>query len=242
MKKYFLPLLALSIFSALNAGAQAGYLPGNWVEVNRATPKGHRIPFSDTLKLNFMIGNEYTRFRNTGFIYKGSYTVTGNKLDLGSMVFIIDKADASFLTLHDAQGIYQFIHYTPAGTQVASNQLPISRSPDATPAGAPPANLSALTGKWEVYKRTATSHPDHIDYTQQLQSIDIKPGKNDTLGLVYPSSNNLVAAWAVTGYNNGVIQFRGANIRQLKVISFDGRELIAESDGVTYFFRQFGNR
>jgi hypothetical protein len=101
--------------------------------------------------------------------------------------------------------------------------------------------MERLMGKWEVYKRTASTTLPEIDYTRIVREINIRPRK-DTVGTVGAAKDmDGRPSWKIDRYDNGILycssEKKGS--RQLKVMRCSDGELIVQEDVFTYFFKQF---
>ncbi|MBS1772706.1 MAG: hypothetical protein JST82_07595 [Bacteroidetes bacterium] len=211
----------------------AGQLTGNWREVSRRNAGNQNINFADTIFVEFRQGNEYVWHKIGSFIYRGTYTKSGNALDLGMRNFDIISNDGYNLTMTDGTAIYEFESYVPVPS------APEYRAPEVYD---PVNSLRQMVGHWSVYKRTnGNIKPADIDYTRQLKMIDIY--NNDGQGIMGDFFGQRDAdnapSWYVESYNNQIIYCYGKDRRQFHVIKCQDNELIIEENGTTYYFKQF---
>jgi len=230
MKKILLittALLSIAIY------AESKDLKGDWREVKRMRAKtGESISFTDTMFFKFTEGNEYISQKKAGFIYKGTYKMDDNTLDMGARVYTVLKHTKATLKLQDEAGIYEFELYTPG----SSNAL----LPD-EPAAIPVTDITQMKGHWSEFKRTSKRTIQEIDYQRLIKMIDIFSKFQDgNYGYVFATKdadNN--PSWHIDSYSNGVLHCSGRDKRELKVLRCQDNELRIEEDGITYFFRRF---
>jgi hypothetical protein len=234
MKKFFSLTLALAPFVALCEDKNS--LVGNWKEISR-TPAGSKssTSFKDTIKIEFLIGNEYVWQKSGGFIYKGTYKVSNNNLDMGSRFFTIVSKNNSSIKLKDETATYELVRYTPTSEQTV---LP----PD--PVAAPVRSIEQMKGHWSVFKGTQDKTVPAIDYKRKIKMIDITGdiAGDGKLGIVFSTKDSDTApSWYIESYNasNQTLNVNGKDRRTLKVLKCESNELVIEEDGMTYFFRQF---
>src|SRR5690606_6214807 len=104
-------LLIALLAAPLLAGAQS-QLAGNWKETRRMAANGTLMPFSDTLKLEFLTGNEYLWQKGGSFQYRGTYKIVNDELDFGMARFHIAEKTGNRLLLQDETGIsYELAAY-----------------------------------------------------------------------------------------------------------------------------------
>lgn len=238
MKAFLALLFSISL---LAGGASARELSGAWKEAARSGPSG-TIAFTDTMRVQFLIGNEYTWSKPMGFIYRGTYKLSDKALDMGSRYYTIVKMEDDRMVLSDKQGQYTFVRDREAGT-ARSDQSAASHGDRATTGTAysgPPRSIDALMGKWEVYKRTASEVQKTIDYSRQLRVIELKKNDGGEQGLVFAANDmQNKPSWYMDRYEDGTIYCKGRDARQLKVLHLADGELVIGEGDVTYFFKQF---
>lgn len=217
-------------------------LSGAWKEVGRTDAKKTAIPFTDTMRVRFLIGNEYTWSKPMGFIYRGTYKVTDKALDMGSRYYTIVAMGNDRMVLSDKGGQYTFVRDNEAAATHTDNSEASSSDRAAAPEGysGPPANIDAMMGRWEVYKRTASEVQKTIDYSRQLRVFELKMNDGGQQGLVYAANDmQNKPSWYVDRYDNGILYCKGRDKRQLQVLHLANGELVIGEGDVTYFFKQF---
>jgi hypothetical protein len=235
--KSFLILLTLTV--SLQSSARE--LTGSWKEVARSGPGGS-VAFTDTMRVNFLIGNEYTWSKPMGFIYRGTYKLTNKALDMGSRYYSIVSMSDDRMVLSDKLGQYTFVRDRNAGVMQSDQSAAAHGERAHAPEGysGPPANLNALMGRWEVYKRTASEVQKEIDYSRQLRVIELKKNKGGEQGLVFAANDmQNKPSWYIDRYKGGTIYCKGRDARELKVLHLANGELVIGEGNVTYFFKQF---
>jgi hypothetical protein len=245
--KHFITCTALTL-AALSAAAKEKKAPdvmGSWKETSRMGRDKATIAFTDTMYTDFLIGNEYTTGRKTGFLYKGTYKVTAGTLDLGMRMYNITESAPKRLVLQDDGGYYVWERYEKPDPRVENSSAAASgsrghRESDFTDQRV---SLSQLKGKWEVFKRTSSETMPEINYKKLLHTLDIKgAGISDSSGIYAAADPNRIPGWYVTRYDNNTIYCSGpSGSRELKVLKCVDGELIVQEGIVTYFFKQFRN-
>ncbi|OJW82124.1 MAG: hypothetical protein BGO69_16135 [Bacteroidetes bacterium 46-16] len=232
MKKALLittALLSLAIYG------ESKDITGDWKEVKRMSAKtGTSIAYTDTMFFRFMSGNEYVSQKKGGFIYKGTYKMENNTLDMGARFYTILKHTKTTLKLKDDGGIYEFVMYTP--------QDGMSKLPD-EPKAAPVTDITQMKGHWSEFKRTSDHTIQEIDYQRLIKMMDIFTHFEDgNWGYVFATrdaDNN--PSWHIDSYDSKsqVLHCSGRDSRDLKVMKCQDNELVLEEKGITYFFRRF---
>jgi hypothetical protein len=240
--KRLLPLLLLVPSFAFGGDKNKPIdLTGSWKETRRMDLNKQAIPFTDTVRMKFMVGNEYLWMKPNTFQYRGTYKANAASLDLGMRAFTALEMTPSRMVLKDELGIYEFSRYKEMPAQednaAATNgdRAKMEESYDGVK------DIGKLTGKWEVYKRTSAVQMSNIDYNRILKIVKIsaKP-LADSLGGVYAATDRENApSWYVKKFENSTLFCGGKDSRELKVLKCDGKELVIQEGNVTYFFKQF---
>lgn len=207
-------------------------LSGSWKEVKRSKEDRSAIDFKDTIKLEFLVGNEYIWHKQGGFIYRGTYKIEDKTLDIGMRIFTILEKKSGRLILQDEAAIYEFAPYKEPAKD---------GTPKKEEVFAPVTNIGQMAGHWSAFKRTSDHVQQDIDYTRQLKMIDIYATPQDgKLGLFYAQRDaDQAPSWYVESYANQTIYCGGKDKRQFKVIKCQDNELIIQEDGITYFMKKF---
>ena len=239
MKNLFLcaALLAL-LLSPRQSSARE--LTGAWKETARSNAAGS-IAFTDTMRIQFLMGNEYTWSKPMGFIYRGTYKLSDKALDMGSRYYTIVKMEDDRMVLSDKVGQYTFErdNSAPRADQSAATNGSRAAGAEGGYSG-PPASIGALMGRWEVYKRTASEVQKSIDYSRQLRVIELKRNDGGEQGLVFAANDmQNKPSWYMDRYENGTIYCKGRDGRELKVLHLADGEMVIGEGVVTYFFKQF---
>lgn len=234
MKNLFLAVLLLS--SAFITHADK--FTGSWKEVRRSDVSGKAIPYTDTLRVQFKVGNEYLWMRPNAFQYRGTYTVSGNMLDLGIRTLQVITATKEKLVLKDEGGTYELARYEE-GTMREDNTAAANGDRAKTSVEAIGIrNPAQLQGTWEVYKRTNSGAKEAIDYSRILRKLVI--GSGGTNGSIFSAEDALnKPSWTIERVADNTIYCKGRDARMLKVLSAGNGELILQEGTVTYFFKQF---
>jgi hypothetical protein len=211
---------------------ERGELTGNWREISRRNINNRYINFSDTILIDFLQGNEYVWHKKGSFIYRGTYIKDANTIDIGMRYFNIISNEGNYLVLSDGTGIYEFEYYIPD---------PYDPGVIKPEVYAPVHNIQQMAGHWSVFKRTSTYRPNEIDYTRQLKMVDFYSHQEDGAWGDFFSQRDAdnAPSWYVEHYANQTVYLNGRDRREFHVIKCEDNELIMESEGVTYYFRQF---
>jgi hypothetical protein len=197
-------------------------MTGNWKEVSRTPNGGRAADFKDTIKIEFLMGNEYVWQKKGGFIYKGTYKIENNKLDMGARVFSLISRDNNSIKMKDEAATYELVRYTPTSEQTVL----------------PP----EMKGHWSVFKGTQDKTTPAIDYKRKIKMIDITGdiAGDGKLGMVFSTKDaDTAPSWYIESYSNQTLYVNGKDKRYLKVLKCENNELVIEEGGMTYFFRQF---
>ncbi len=226
-------ILATVLMPTLSFAGDKNKLSGNWREVSRKTIKNEVVSYKDTIKMEFLPGgNEYIWQKAGGFIYRGTYKLEANALDIGMRYFTIVSRSNNKMVLKDDGGIYEMETYTP---QVNSPQAKRQE------VFAPVNSVQQMAGHWSVFKGTGAQKVDAIDYSRQIKMVDIYPSQQDGKWGAFFSRKDAdnAPSWYVQSYSNQTLYLNGKDSRQFKVLKCENNEMILEEDGVTYYFRQF---
>jgi hypothetical protein len=211
-------------------------LIGNWKEISR-TKTGSRTttPFTDTIKIQFIMGNEYVWQKSGGFIYKGTYKINKSELDMGSRLFTIVSSNDNNIKIKDETATYELVRYTPTDGTTA---LPPEK------AAGPVRNIDQMKGHWSVFKGTQDKTVPAIDYSRKIKMLDITGDEagDGKLGMVFSTKDaDTAPSWYIESYSpsDQVLRVNGKDRRTLKVLKCEKNELVIEEAGMTYFFRQF---
>lgn len=219
------------LFASFTAAAQKDALSGHWKEVSRFAGNGKSIEFADTIKMNFLPGQEYTWMKKNGFVWRGTYKVEKQTLDMGSRIFTIVQNSKSKLVLKDGEAAYEFAPYE----EMANSKLP----PEAAPL--PVTSMAQMAGKWDVFKRTSSVTQQKIDYTTQVKSITVFGEKDEAGNYGYVAAGSDPSAspsWQIKKFENGKLYCNGKSDRVFEVVKAE-KELILKEGPITYFFKQF---
>jgi len=225
--------LVILAFLLLPLCSFADQLSGKWKEVKRWKLDKTAVSYTDTIHIEFLIGNEYIWQKQGGYIYRYTYKVNGKKLDIGMKIFDIVDRSSNKITLKDDMGIYEFApDLTPT---MKPTELPKEAAPQAV------ANTDPMLGKWSVFKATSEKTQATVDYDRRVKKVIITnaPGK---IGQVYGSHDGDDApSWYVESYSqtDQVLHCNGKDKRDFKVIKCENNELVISNEGITYFLRQF---
>jgi len=213
------------------AHAQSNSLSGNWREVRRTDARGEAMEFQDTIKINFLEGNEYTWLKKGGFIYRGTYKIENNALDMGSRYFKIEKRQSDKLVVSDDAATYEFRPYSEAPRTV------VPKEEDARPVR----EVAEIAGKWKVFKGTSTEKMKELDLSTRVKTVMIfdRPDSEGNIGYVSAGKDPQgKPSWKIERLENGVLYCGGKSPRRFEVSHRDN-ELILREGHMVYFLKQF---
>lgn len=231
MRKILLLLLLSLPFSGFCKGKDQ--LAGNWREVRRLNPAKQHINYSDTIFFQFLTGNEYIWQKAHGMIYRGTYKLEHDVLDIGRAQFdVVEYKKNKRLVLRNEAGTFEFAPYTP------TNQMVPGRAPEKY---GPVTSINQMVGTWDKFKGTSSTTQQQIDYTRTVKKVEIfsRP-QNGKLGYIYAGRDGENSpSWYVESFSNATLYCNGKDRRQFKVLKAENNELIIEENGFTYFLRRF---
>lgn len=229
MKHIFLLLvivLPLSIFGKGN-----DHLKGHWRETGRWTTGEQELEYSDTMFFSFTPTGEYTWQKAGGFIYRGTYKVENNNLDIGMQYYSILDKQMNKLILKDQNSIHQFEPYIPQ--KVESDPRPKENYRRL-------AEIRFAAGEWEKYKGTSDKKQQSINYDRSIKKVVIFDEAEDgKWGYVYAGNDGNEPSWYIESYSNDIMYLNGKDLREVKVLNMKDNELILKEDGFNYFMRRF---
>ena len=154
---------------------------------------------TDTIYFQFLTGNEYVWQKAKGFIYRGSYKMENNSLDIGMRQFTILEHKGKKLVLKDEGGIYEFVPGGPA------NQMVAGAEPEKYK---PVTSINQMVGQWDKFKGTSKTTQQQIDYTRAVKKIEIFSSPQDgKLGYIYAGRDGEnMPSWYVESFSNGTAQ------------------------------------
>lgn len=224
-------LLAALVAAPLFSLAQNNALSGNWVEVRRSDVRGAAMDFNDSIKINFLPGNEYTWLKKGGFIYRGTYKIENGMMDMGSRQFKLLGRSDNKITLADDAAVYEFRPYTDP----VRRKLPNGTTPE------PVADISQLVGTWKVFKGTSSSTMKELDLSTRVKTVMIfdRPDQDGDIGYVSAGKDPKgKPSWKINKFENSILYCNGKTVRLFEVMKAD-KELILREDNMTYFMKQF---
>lgn len=224
-------IIGLLLFSITTQAQKKDAFSGLWKETNRTTTAGKAIAFTDTIKMNFLTGQEYTWAKKNGFVWRGTYKVEKGMLDLGSRMFAIVSQSKDKLVLKDEENEFTFAPYQEAAIAKLQQEA----------APLPVTSLSQMAGKWDVFKRTSSVTQQKIDYTTQVKSINIYDQKDDAGNYGYVAGGSDASSspsWFIQKFEDGKLYCAGKSQRVFEVVKAE-KELILKEGTTTYFFKQF---
>jgi len=108
MKRLLFVLLLIPAFAFGGDKNKPIDLTGSWKETRRMDLNKQAIPFTDTVRMKFMVGNEYLWMKPNTFQYRGTYKANNTSLDLGMRSFTALEMTPGRMLLKDELGIYEF--------------------------------------------------------------------------------------------------------------------------------------
>lgn len=224
-------LFLLAITGSFISSAQNNSLSGNWREIRRTDSRGDNMELRDTIKINFLEGNEYTWLKKGGFIYRGTYKIENGALDMGSRYFKIVKQGKDRLVLSDDAATYEFRPYTAPERRELKKEAPAERVYEAR----------NIAGKWKVFKGTSTATLKEIDLSNRIKTVMIfdRPDNEGDIGYISGGKDPQgKPSWKINRLENGILYCNGKSVRVFEV-SRTNVELILKEGEQTTFLKQF---
>lgn len=213
-------------------------LTGSWKETRRSSATKDAVNYTDTVRIDFLIGNEYVWQKDMGFMNRGTYKLTPTTLDMGARFFSINRLTDNLMVLRNDVGIYEFTRYKKRTGEDNDKAQSSDRANKSEATGV--IKKENLAGNWEVYKRTSSVTLAKIDYTRILKTATILYENGNISGSLKaaemkPGSDT----WNILRYENQTIYCSGPDERTFKVLQATSSELVLEEANITYFFKQF---
>lgn len=224
-------ILLLAVATPLLSEAQNNSLSGNWREIRRTDTRGENMPFSDTIKVNFLTGNEYTWLKKGGFIYRGTYKIENGALDMGARYFKIVSRGNDRLVISDDAATYEFRPYTDAPRTIVPKEAPAT----------PVQSIGEIAGKWKVFKGTSSKTLKELDLSTRPKTVMIfdAPDSEGDIGYVSAGKDpQNRPSWKINRFENGILYCNGKTVRLFEVSKTDD-ELILREGEQTFFLKQF---
>lgn len=240
MKRIFLLLLMLLPLAAFcDDKTKPVNLTGSWKEVKRMSLKNEPISYTDTIRIKFLVGNEFLWYKGNSMGMRGTYTATKAVVDLGMVTFNVQQMNHEMMLLKSEDAIYQFARYIEPAVTENNNSATSGDRSRVTEKYDGVTDFNLLKGKWQPYKRTSAVKRDSIDYTRIIKVLQI-PALDGRKGAVFAAKDASNApSWYVDKFENSMLYCKGRDDRQLKILKCDGKELVFEEDNYTYFCKQF---
>ncbi len=233
-------ILALPVTTMVAKG-KTPELTGNWKETKRWTAKSEEVSFTDTVRIDFLMGNEYVWQKDMGYAYRGTYKTTDKALDMGARYFTIASVTPVKMVLKSEDGAsYEFTKYKkvvpPPSNSSASST---ARAADEAVAQGT-VDKSQLSGKWETFKRTSAVTQEKIDYTRLIKSVDIHLNGDKMNGAAYAAQRTPeTGSWNIDRFEDNTIYTTGTDKRDFKILKCSNGELVLQEGTMTYFFKVF---
>lgn len=224
-------LFLLAIVVSSVSMAQNNSLSGNWREVRRSDLRGSRMDFQDTIKINFLTGNEYTWMKKGGFIYRGTYKIEKGALDMGSRYFKIVSQNDDRLVISDDAAQYEFRPYTEPSRSILPKETPATQV----------RNIGEIAGKWKVFKGTSSETMKELDLSTRIKTVMIfdRPDSEGDIGYISGGKDPMgKPSWKINRLENGILYCNGKSVRVFEAMKND-KELILKEDHRTFFLKQF---
>ncbi len=223
-----------------NAGNSSSYslqqFNGKWQEVSRVdrlTNSG--VSFNDTLFYNFS-GNSVKSRDGVNMSLTGEAAIDeGNVLVAAADVFIINSLTPSRVILDDGE---RYIHTLIKKKNFWHETLPNKSVVPETFVNPVAINLSAILGKWKVYRRNAK--PGTWTNGQALiRSLEIKNdnGDNTATGEItfYQTEKLQTVPCNITLMGDKIILTTEKNKWELNIYKADGNEFVFGSTSLMYY-------
>lgn len=207
---------------------------GKWQEVSRTDSRNNPVSFKDTLFYNFSDKGEVFSRDGVNMSLKGeAFIDPGNVLIAAADVFTIRSMNNNKVVLDD--GDYQhtlvrrndFWYETLPTTAVVPQKLidPVS------------ANISALAGKWKIYRRDAKPGTEnHRILMRILNVINIKDNNTATGELTFYQTERLeTLPCTITLKEGGMHISTAKDSWNFNVYKADGKDLVFGDGSLMYY-------
>ena len=210
---------------------------GRWMEFKRTRIDSTDRNFTDTLHIEFLAKNKYNLRRSGGFIYKGTYTLSDNELEMGLFNPTLVQKKYGKLIMKDDSSYYFFMPDT-SKLIIGNKNIKNGQMVDSV---RPVKSIDEMVGHWSVYRRTPKAAMNEVDYTRVIKMIDITGGSSDgKLGYVYAAKDPVGnPSWTIESFTADILECSGKDKRTFKLIKCQDKELVIEDDWVTYYFKEF---
>lgn len=237
-------VLLFSLLIAFATAAHAGDknkpvdLTGSWKETERMAKDRSAVPFTDTIRIDFQVGNEFLWQKAGSFMFKGTYKATATSLDLGARYFTVIESASGRMLLQDENGYYRLTKYKkPAEVENNNAATSAGRSNNEITGDVV---VSSFNGNWETYKRTSKVQQQAIDYQRIPKRILLKVKDKQVSGELHAAQEVFGKVdWRLDKYEQDYLFFSGKDARKLRVLKCDGKEMILEEGNFTYFLKKF---
>lgn len=211
--------------------------PGRWMEFKRTRMDSVDRQFNDTIHIEFLAKNKYNLRRSGGFIYKGTYSLADNELEMGLFNPTLIQKKYGKLIMKDDSSYYFFMPDT-SKLVIGNKNIKNGQMVDSV---RPVTGIDEMVGHWSVYKRSPKAAMNEVDYTRVIKMIDITGGSSDgKLGYLYAAKDaEGNPSWNIVSFNAGILECTGRDKRTFTVIKCQDKELVIEDDLVTYYFKEF---
>lgn len=215
-------------------------LAGKWQEVKRISKKYEFVDFTDSLSMTINGAESEIRAGGMGMIMRGeAYIEAPFMLNIAGDWFTIRNVEKDKIMLHDDKYVRKLNRVSQFYFET-TGKVPVKSLDENTPVTA---NIKDLTGKWEVYRRTAK--PGVItDSTVLFKSVTITEIVDDNMAkgemVVYNGSNisqSLPCTIRVLGTELSIISDKGPMI--FNVYKADsGAFVFGKEDGVVSYAKK----
>ena len=212
--------------------------PSRWKEVKRMKLiDSTYLTYQDTIHIEFLLHNKYIWHRTKGFIYKSSYTLSENELNLGMFNLTIVERRPNKLILRDDSTVFFFASDIQAPS-LADKKI---ENGEVVVPPKPVNSIDQMIGHWSEYKRTPDKPLNSVDYARIVKIIDVTGGSTDSsLGYLYAANDPVNApSWKIMSFDNHQLICDGKDKRTLTVIKCQDNELVVQEGEITYYFKQF---
>jgi hypothetical protein len=226
-----------TVISAPPAKYTIDQMAGKWQEVKRMNTKSEIVDFTDSLSMTINGGKSEVRAGGMGMIMRGEAAIDAPAtLNIAGDSYGIRTVDKDVIVLKDDQYLRQLNRVSQFYFE-NTGKVAVKSLDEAT---AVTANIKDLSGKWEVYRRTAK--PGAItDSTVLFKSITLTEITDDNTAkgemVIYNGSNIsqlLPCTVRILGTELSIISDKGPMI--FNIYKAEGGDFVfGKTDGVTSY-------
>ncbi len=234
MQKFLFILLCLPFAVQAQEEYTFNDLSGKWTEGTRTDKNNDVIPFKDTLFIEIR-SDGFMLIRHTiGSTFYGTAELAENKLTLENETFTVEAVDRQILKLKQKKLSHRFVKVNEFNPSPVEKMSPGPESNDGD------VSISALKGKWSVYKKTDPSFSSRTFYLKNFEVKEMIREKQYGGQASFHNMDSLYTHDAVIKLQDRELSIiTDSRVMKAKIIKYDGEELLLEHGTATYYLKRF---